>query len=132
MAEISLNYPIPSNDDDFDQLCRSIFGKHWGIPHLARHGRSGQRQNGDDFYGTNDRGVLHGGQSKLRAGRKGLTAKEVLAEIEEAKTFIPPLGYFMIVTSSQRDVHLQKLERELDAKHRKAGLFSVKIVFWDD
>src|SRR5262249_23070472 len=39
---------------------------------------------------------------------------------------------FAIVTSARRDAHLQRLVSEINIEHRRAGLFSVTIFFWDD
>jgi tetratricopeptide (TPR) repeat protein len=132
MPEISLSYPPPKNAEDFDQLCCAIFRRHWEISELTRHGRSGHRQNGVDFYGHTKRRALFGGQSKLRSGADGLTKKEVHDEIKDAKTFEPPLVHFAIITSSKRDVSLQKLERQINLEHLEKSLFTFKIYFWDD
>ena len=132
MPEIPLNLPPPANSTDFERLCRALFARHWGISGAQLHGRSGQRQHGVDFFGTNANGQTNGGQSKLHALPAELSESEVRDEVEKAKGFQPPLHQFVIATSSKRDASIQKLARQITSEHRAKGLFEVVVCAWDD
>ena len=44
--------PKPENWQDFESLCKKLWGEIWGIPHkIKKNGRLGQPQSGVDVSG---------------------------------------------------------------------------------
>jgi len=131
------NYQLPPLTDwqDFQRLCRDLFREEWKDPFTQQHGRPGHGQQGVDVFGL-PKG--HSGYSGVSCKnrdllvRRKLTPKLLNDEVDEAKGFVPPLKHFVIAAPLPRDVALQRLARELTVTHRRKGLFSVHVVFWDD
>ena len=42
----------PSNWQDFESLCKKLWGEIWNCPEIKKNGRSGQIQLGVDIYGV--------------------------------------------------------------------------------
>lgn len=121
----------------FERLTRDLYGRLLGDNNVDLNGRNGQPQAGVDVVGI-DRlsGERVGIQCKGRgdgdfARSAGLSEKDLRAEVEKAKTFVPPLQRFVIVTTGQNDVHLQQVARELTETHRANGFFPVDFHGWD-
>jgi hypothetical protein len=51
MPSYPTHFNVPKNSADFEELCRAVFARHWGIPNSQIFGCSGQSQDGIDFYG---------------------------------------------------------------------------------
>ena len=41
----------PKNWQDFETLCKKLWGEIWQCPEIQKNGRLGQNQNGVDIYG---------------------------------------------------------------------------------
>lgn len=41
----------PVNWQDFESLCKKLWGEIWHCPSIKKNGRQGQSQNGVDIYG---------------------------------------------------------------------------------
>jgi hypothetical protein len=127
--------PAPERWEDFEDLCRDLWALLWEDPGTRRHGRAGQRQAGVDIYGRPRRGAeRHRVQCKLKTQILGskLTRAEILEAIEQARTFDPPLGGFVIATTAVRDVEVEALVRQVDDEQFAQGSFTVGVYFWDD
>ncbi len=130
--------PPPKGDDDFEDLARALFSAVWKDPGAKLHGRPGQGQDGVDVYGEDRAGGkgLNGVQCKQHGSNTFVTdkalLKELLEEVEKAKGFQPPLGRFIFATTARRSATLQQEARDLTEQHKKAGLFSVDILGWED
>jgi len=130
---LSRALPPPANWQDFERLCFDLYARSWRTSDAALNGRSGQSQAGVDVYGTDrveDR--FTGVQCKGKDGDYGvaLTRAELLAEIEKAKRFIPPLEVFILATSAPDDAALQIVAREISRSHKAQGLFEVRVQGW--
>ncbi len=130
-------YDIPPPDrwEDFEDLCRDLWAILWDNPDTRKHGREGQPQAGVDVYGQPKRGSeWHGVQCKVKSQTAGgrLTRKEILEEVEKAKTFTPPLSGFVLATTAPRDVGVQEIVREITNEQIAKGSFPVAVSFWDD
>ncbi|WP_428062194.1 tetratricopeptide repeat protein [Brevundimonas sp.] len=125
--------PPPSNWQDFERLTFDLFSRFWKTSDAAFNGRSGQPQAGVDVYGTDrTENRFTGVQCKGKDGDYGVTlkAKELLSEVEKAKTFTPPLEVFILATTAPDDAALQALARQITQLHRATGLFEVRVEGW--
>jgi tetratricopeptide (TPR) repeat protein len=125
--------PPPLNWQDFERLAFDLYSRTWKTSDALFNGRSGQPQAGVDVFGT-DRveKTLAGVQCKGKDGDYGvvLTAAELKAEVEKAKTYQPALEVFILATTAPDDVTLQTLAREITKTHKAAGLFEVRVEGW--
>lgn len=127
--------PPPSNWQDFESLCCDLWRAIWKDPNTQKNARQGQPQGGVDIFGRPDEGTVWAGvqcKDKDNYDEKSLTEKEILAEVEKAKSFSPKLSSFTIATSGKRDGKVQELSRTITCKHLALGLFPVHIWSWDD
>ncbi|MDQ0589886.1 hypothetical protein [Variovorax paradoxus] len=122
--------PPPRSWDEFEAIVCSAAKNRWGNPEFTRHGRQGQRQNGVDVFGQDDKGRLVGLQCKNTLD--GLTDATISAEVEKAESFKPALQQLFVVTTADTDKHLQEFVRELSEQRLKAGSFEVAVLFWPD
>lgn len=129
---VTVAFPMPKNEDDFERLCRDLFAAEWESTDLQRHGRRGQRQHGVDIFGRDRSDLRVGIQCKLHEPPHELTEDEVMAEVEKAKGFSPPLARFIVATTARRDGALQRLVADITERHRAEGLFAVQVRAWDD
>lgn len=126
----------PENWQDFEKLCKKLWGQIWNCPQsIRRNGRSGQKQNGVDIYGKPDGESEYWGiQCKGKDENLGsnLTFKEIDDEIKNALGFKPPLKRLIFATSANKDVKVEEYIREKDIEHAKIGLFSIELACWGD
>src|ERR1700733_8313287 len=125
--------PLPKDWPAFERLCFDLYRAMWKTTDAQMNGRRGQKQVGDDIYGTNgveDRFTGVQCKGKDQGYNSELTEKEFLAEIEKAKKFEPPLELFIVATSAPNDAKLKKLARAISRAHAKQGLFEVRVDGW--
>jgi hypothetical protein len=129
----AVSIPKPKDWQDFERKSRVLFECVLGDPQTHTHGRGGQKQDGVDIYGRRDsgRGQLVGLQCKGKDGQYGrqITEKELLREVEKARTFEPPLDEFILITTAPDDRDIQKKARLLEHKVRQAGR-ALRIAVW--
>jgi hypothetical protein len=127
----------PENWQDFESLCKKLWGELWEIPHkVKKNGRLGQPQNGVDVYGIpkNENGYW-GVQCKGKNDdylSATLTTKEIDGEIEKAKKFSPKLEVFIIATTQSKDVVIEQHIREKDIESRNTNGFEIILFCWED
>lgn len=122
--------PPPSNEEDFELLCLHLLRKARECSNLKRNGRRGHRQYGVDLFGETSKQVI-GVQCKLTSSRP-ITQQQVASEIEKAEGFEPPLGHYIIATTSPRDPQLQRFVLDRSLAHQARGGFSIELLFWHD
>lgn len=126
----------PENWQDFESLCKKLWGEIWRCPETKKNGRSGQDQSGVDVYGTpfNEKGEYYGIQCKGKDEytHKQLTEKEIETEIENAKCFEPPLKKLYFATTAVKDAKIETIIRKKNTEHIKLGLFEVHLYSWED
>lgn len=125
----------PENWQDFETLCKKLWGEIWDCPEIKKNGRSGQSQMGVDIYGIPEgENEYYGIQCKGKDeySHKQLTQEEIDSEIEKAKNFRPPLKKFYFATTANKDTAIEQYIREKDLELRKNGLFEVHIFSWED
>lgn len=127
----------PENWQDFESLCKKLWGELWEIPHkIKKNGRLGQPQNGVDVYGTpkNEKvywGIQCKGKNDDYLDTK-LTKKEIDEEIEKAKKFSPKLEVFIIASTQSKDVEIEQYVRERDVESRSLKSFEIILFCWED
>ncbi|WP_316741286.1 hypothetical protein [Pedobacter antarcticus] len=127
--------PKPQNWQDFESLCKKLWGEIWKCEEIKKNGRSGQAQHGVDVYG-NPRGekFYYGIQCKGKDEytNKHLTEEEVLTEIEKAKEFVPKLKKLYFATTANKDAVIEAFFRQKNLEHIEADLFEVHLYSWED
>lgn len=126
----------PSNWQDFESLCKMLWGEIWGIPDkVKQNGRLGQEQCGVDVYGRPKNHDKYSGiqcKGKNDNLKSTLTKKEIDTEIENAKSFVPELETFIFATTANKDVKIEQYVREKDVESRKNGGFEILLYCWED
>jgi hypothetical protein len=127
----AIAWPPPANWQDFQRLCCDLYQSDWNDPTTAPNGREGQPQNGVDVYGRRE-GQQMGVQCKGKDADFGkkVSKTELLAEVEKAKSFKPPLRHFYLATTAPTDGPIQEIAREITQQHEEKGLFTVNVVGW--
>lgn len=125
----------PENWQDFESLCKKLWGEIWQCPEIKKNGRAGQTQNGVDVYGIPSFDDEYYGiqcKGKDEYTHKQLTVKEIDKEIEKAKSFEPKLKKLYFATTAVKDAEIEKVIRLKNTEHRKNKLFEVHIFSWED
>ena len=134
MSLSNTSLPKPKNWQDFESHTRVLFACVLNDPNTQKNGRSGQKQNGVDVYGYRDKRVdcLVGVQCKKKFETQ-VTEEELRAEVENAKTFNPPLSEFILITTAPRDQKIQEVGRIVTAELAKTDHpIHVSVWGWED
>lgn len=126
----NIRMPPPKSWDEFEAIVCSAAKNRWSSADFTAHGRQGQRQDGVDVYGKDDKGRLVGLQCKNTWS--GVSTTTIGDEVGKAESFKPALSQLYVATTADTDKHLQAFVRELSAKRMKAGKFEVSVLFWTD
>lgn len=132
-APLSLRRPI--NWQDFESLCKKLWGEIWQCPEIKKNGRSGQQQNGVDIYGMPKNETHYFGiqcKGKDEYTNQQFTELEINTEIEKAKSFRPLLKKLYFTTTALKDVKIEEYIRAINLKHLANNLFEVHIFSWED
>lgn len=125
----------PANWQDFETLCKQLWGEIWQCPEIKKNGRAGQLQNGVDIYGVpKGENQYYGIQCKGKDEytQKQFTKQELISEIENAKTFSPGLKKLYFATTALKDVGIEAFVRRKNVEHLQSGLFEIHIFCWED
>lgn len=125
----------PVNWQDFEYLCKKLWGEIWNCPSIKKNGQQGQSQNGVDVYGipsgeTDYFGIQCKGKDDYTKAQ--LTEKEIDEEIQKALTFKPPLKSFIFATTANKDAKIEEYIRLKNVENRKNGNFSIDLYSWED
>jgi hypothetical protein len=125
----------PANWQDFKNLCKKLWGEIWNCPEIKKNGRNGQAQQGVDVYGIpfgEDQyyGIQCKGKDEYTDSQ--FTDKEIIAEIEKAKLFQPPLKKLYFATTAVKDAKIEQFVRTKNIQKIKDGLFEVHLFSWED
>jgi tetratricopeptide (TPR) repeat protein len=127
-------WPPPADWQEFERITCELFSAEWQS-RAEPHGRRGQPQRGVDVYGQpKGEAAWHGIQCKQKDNLAGttVTPAELKDEVKKALNFEPPLAWFILATTGDRDAAVQDAARRLTDDHQKRGLFSVRVFFWPD
>jgi tetratricopeptide (TPR) repeat protein len=134
MSSLSnVRLPKPKDWQDFERKTRDLFAHVLADPNTRMHGRTGQPQHGVDIWGyrKEDLTKLVGVQCKL--SNDEIAVAELKIELQKAKSFIPAISEFCLVTTAARDVKIQQAARELTQNLSKtARPIRVEVWGWDD
>lgn len=125
----------PENWQDFESLCKVLWGEIWSSPEIKKNGRSGQEQHGVDVYGVpSNESEYFGIQCKGKDdyAKSKLTKSEVDEEVVKAKLFKPALKKFYFATSANKDTKIEEYVRLKDQESRKNGEFEIHLFSWED
>jgi tetratricopeptide (TPR) repeat protein len=61
-----------------------------------------------------------------------VTARELKEEVAKALEFKPQLNHWLLVTTAPKDPKLEEVARLITADHQRQGLFTVKVLGWED
>ncbi len=131
MSNFRLRRDPPANEADFERLCLKLLQAHWKIPTLELLGRRGERQHGIDILDMSGAEPIHAAQCRLYESTKSLPPAEILAEVEKAKGFHPPIDHLAFLTTAKVSVQAQRTIITINREHRKRGLFSVDLLTWN-
>lgn len=125
----------PTNWQDFETLCKKLWGEIWNCPEIKKNGRNGQNQNGVDVYGIpagelNYYGIQCKGKDEYL--HKQFSEQEILVEIQKAKTFQPPLRKLYLATTAVKDSRTEEFVRKQNLTNVTAGLFEIHLFCWED
>jgi hypothetical protein len=125
----------PANWQDFESLCKKLWGEIWNCSSIRKNGRNGDIQHGVDVYGIPKGEIQYFGiqcKGKDEYTNKQYTNTEINEEIEKAKRFEPPLKEFYLTTTAVKNAEIEKFVRQKNIENIKSGLFKVEIYSWED
>ncbi len=125
----------PANWQDFESLCKKLWGEIWNCPDVRKNGRSGNNQHGVDVCGipmgeTEYYGIQCKGKDEYTD--KQFCEDEITSEIEKAKTFLPPLKKYYLATTAVKNEAIEQFVRQKNVEHIQSGLFSIELYAWED
>lgn len=126
----------PANWQDFESLCKRLWGEIWNCPEIQKNGRLGQEQFGVDIVGMplgedSYYGIQCKGKSEYNDAHRQFTEPELLEEIEKVKSFTPPLKKLYFATTALSDSVFQTFVRRKNLEHKNAGLFEIHLYCWE-
>lgn len=124
----------PSNWQDFESLCKKLWGEIWSCPEIHKNGRLGQDQSGVDVFGIpfwekEYYGIQCKGKNEYTNSQ--FSKKEIDEEIDKAKTFHPPLKKFYFATTALNDSKIQAYVRSKNIEHLSKGIFEIHLFSWE-
>ncbi len=133
--EASLTLRRPSNWQDFETLCKKLWGEIWNCPEIKKNGRTGQNQRGVDVYGMPFGDNKYYGiqcKGKDEYTHKQFSEDEIEKEINYAKLFKPSLKKLYLATTAVKDAGIEEFVRQKNVENIASGLFEVHIFSWED
>lgn len=130
------NLRKPKNWQDFESLCKKLWGEIWSCPNnIKKNGRGGQKQDGVDIYAIpKGETEYYGIQCKCKDENLDpkITKSEIDSILIEAQKFAPKLKSFLIATTSPKDSTIEEYVRQKNIEHLNKHLFSIELYCWDD
>ncbi|MGJ3236136.1 hypothetical protein [Marivirga sp.] len=125
----------PENWQDFESLCKKLWGEIWECHEIKKNGRSGQNQHGVDVYGIPKNEIgYYGIQCKGKDDyvNSKLKKSEIDNEIKKARLFTPKLKKFYFATTANKDSLIEEYARVKDIESREDGFFEIHLFCWED
>ncbi len=126
-----MKYRQPANEDEFEEFCLALLRRHWNCPSLERYAHRGECQSGVDIIDQSGRDPLRGAQCKHHKSNATLPPSKLRAEVEKAKEFRPPLGYYCVLTTAKKSRATQDALIAINREHAAMGLFAVDLLTWE-
>lgn len=135
LMKANLTLRRPNNWQDFEILCKKLWGEIWNCPEIKKNGRSGQLQHGVDVYGMpygehDYYGIQCKGKDTYTHSQ--LTPSEIDEEIKKAENFKPTLKKLYFATTAVKDVTIEQHVRIKNIEYIKKGLFEIHLFCWED
>jgi hypothetical protein len=132
---VGLRVPPPKDEEEFEDITCAAARLRWPGSDFERNGTRGQRQDGVDIVGHDDMDRLTGIQCRNLDKRP--TLQMVMKAVEDAEAFKSPgtgarLEVFYYACPTKRDSKLQAEVRRISWERKKAGRFTVGLLFWPD
>ncbi len=120
-------YKIPplKSWQHFQKMVCELFREIWQDPHAQEFGREGQKQDGIDIIGCRGGNLHEAVQATIKSP---LTESKIKRDYEASQKLGIELDCFIIASTNNRDVKLQKFAINLSS----AGPYKCKIWFWED
>jgi hypothetical protein len=116
----------PSDWQEFQRMTCDLYRNVWDNQYVQEFGSLGQRQSGVDVFGyVNETGRIEGIQCRCV---DKIAPKDIEEEYQKSKAFRPELSRFIFVTTTKRDVKIQKKAAEITGNDK----YPCEVVFWDD
>ncbi len=136
MDFIDKQIPSPKSWEKFEDLTRALFAAVWVSPLTQKNGRSGQKQNGVDVYGTPEvaPGKTFGVQCKEKTKATGpeRLSLSLTQKLAKAEKFKPALGHWTFATTAPNDAPLQEHARLVSERREKEGKYFLSFAIgWD-
>lgn len=133
--EAPLTLRRPANWQDFETLCKKLWGEIWNCPETKKNGRTGQEQHGVDVYGIpfgedSYYGIQCKGKDEYT--HKQFARTEIIEEIEKAQKFQPTLKKLYFATTAVKDAGIEEFIRTKNLENITKGLFEIHIFSWED
>lgn len=125
----------PENWQDFEELCKVLWGEIWDCPEIKKNGRAGQNQNGVDIYGIPKNETKYFGiqcKGKDEYTKSKLSENEIIQEINKAKGFKPNLKKLCFATTANKDEKIEEFIRIKNIENIEQNLFEVHLFCWED
>lgn len=125
----------PENWQDFESLCKKLWGEIWQCKEIKKNGRQGQKQHGVDVYGVpKGEDSYYGIQCKGKDDytNSQLSEEEIDTEIQKALQFKPELKKLYFATTANKDSKIKEYVRKKDIENRNGGSFEVHLYSWED
>lgn len=141
MGNFDLTLLPPQKWEDFESFLKGLVDVIWKDEGWQLYGRKGQKQNGIDLIGYDEKRRLTGIQAKkvINTSSQGqllnyslLTEDIIKKEIINAENFSPQLERLIFATTSFRDVKIQNIILAINEERARKNLFRVEIWFWED
>jgi hypothetical protein len=129
VSQIPTYLPPPLNWQDFQRLVKDIASIRYDPDCVQEYGRPGQKQHGVDTFAVSRDGLTRIG-IQCKETKDPLTAKELTAEADKARSFPGGLQVFILVTTASTDAKLQDVANDFNA--RSVYPFKVRVEFWND
>ena len=124
-------YSPPTHEADFEELCLKLLRLHWNCSTLDLYGHRGEAQYGVDIVDLSGDPKIRAAQCKCHGIAKTIASSEIVAEVNNAKTFRPHLAMYWLMTTAKRSRQAQDTVLSLNKVQRKSGLFAIELMTWD-
>jgi tetratricopeptide (TPR) repeat protein len=120
----------------FQNFVLKLIRRYWKDDYAQPHGRKGQSQHGVDITGHDYRNGYVNAAVQCKASEtddpRALSEKELIDEVNKAKSYTPKLDIFIVAYGGDRDANLQRKAQELSRANEAEGLFRVQVWSWED
>src|SRR5690606_33184750 len=112
----------PEHWQDFESLCKKLWGEIWICPEIKKNGSQGLAQHGVDVYGIPDFDSEYYGiqcKGKDEYTHKQLTKVEIDDELKKALKCKPQLRKLYFATTANKDAKIEEYIREKNLEPKK-------------